>query len=605
MNFPEHEKSPPSAGGGNPTAAGARVGDAAGDHMGDCGGSAGNVSGDTVGGCMGDVANVRAGERVALAIQPVLAAHLRRIALLCQEAGGRALVVGGSVRDALLGLPVADLDVEVFGIEADTLEKLLEKHYTINAVGRSFGVFKLKGLELDISLPRRESKQGSGHRGFAVQGDPSMDLCEAAQRRDFTINTLYWDPLGGAATGGMTGGDGDRATGANEAIVGDQATGANASAAAATDSSKLRNDAANAANAQSNPENAAHAQGNTENAANAQSNTANTDGVWGVLLDPCCGLEDLQAGVLRHVSLAFAEDPLRVLRAMQFLARFKLSIAPETLALCRRIEPEGLPVERLFGEWSKLIVKGRKPSLGLAFLRDCNWLRYYPELEALVGCAQDPQWHPEGDVWTHTLYCMDAFASERTGDPWEDLVVGLAVLLHDIGKSLTTVAGEDGRIRSPRHDVEGVKSAECFLRRISRHQALLDEVLPLVACHMHPAQFFAAQAGDTAIRRLALRVRRIDRLVRVARADMGGRPPLPADFPAGDWLLQKAQALAVTDSAPAPILLGRHLIEQFALKPGVQMGKLLKAVYEAQLEGQVSDLDSALEFVRKKLGKQR
>lgn len=479
-------------------------------------------------------------------------------------------MVGGGVRDALLGLPPGELDVEVFGIPADTLETLLGKHYAINAVGRAFGVFKLKGLDLDIALPRRESKQGSGHRGFVVEGDPSMSLCEAAARRDFTLNTLYWDPLGGQTDSA----DDHQQTDADDY----QQT---------NDIDRQPTDAADHPLA--------------DPARNQQAESAN-DGeriaVSGTLLDPCGGLADLRAGILRPVSDAFAEDPLRVLRAMQFIARFELQAAPETLELCRRIEPEGLPAERLFGEWSKLIVKGVKPSLGLSFLRESGWVRYYPELEALIGCPQDPHWHPEGDVWTHTLHCMDAFAAARVGEPWEDLVVGLAVLLHDIGKPLTTVTGEDGRIRSPRHDTEGLQPAETFLRRISRHQALIDEVLPLIATHMHPAQFYANQAGASAIRRLALRVRRIDRLVRVARADMGGRPPLSADFPAGDWLLARAAELAVTDSAPAPILLGRHLIEYFALKPGPQMGEILKAAYEAQLEGEIADLPSALEFVK-------
>lgn len=451
---------------------------------------------------------------LALPLPAALHRELTAIAQLCRDAGGRALVVGGGVRDALLGLEPKDCDMEVFGIAAVQLEALLGQRYTLNVVGRSFGVFKLRGLELDVSLPRRESKQGSGHRGFAVEGDPTMTLEEAAARRDFTINTLYWDPL-------------------------------------------------------------------TQE-----------------VLDPCGGRADLAAGVLRHVSAAFSEDPLRVLRAMQFVARFELCVAPQTLALCRSIEPEGLPVERLFEEWSKLILKGVRPSLGLAFLRDCGWVRYYPELEAMIGCAQDKKWHPEGDVWTHTLHCMDAFAAARLGEPWEDLVVGLAVLLHDIGKPVTTYTDADGRIRSPRHDSEGVALAEAFLRRISRHQALLEEVLPLVACHMHPTQFYTTQAGQSAIRRLALRVKRIDRLVRVAEADMAGRPPLPADFPAGQWLLQSARALAVADSAPAPILQGRDLIAQLGMQPGKQMGEALRAAYEAQLEGEVTDTDSGIAFVQ-------
>ncbi|MDR2844503.1 MAG: polynucleotide adenylyltransferase, partial [Puniceicoccales bacterium] len=266
------------------------------------------------------------------------------------EAGGRPLLVGGCVRDALLGARPKDVDIEVYGLEPVALERALRRRFAIVSVGQSFGVFKLKEHAVDVSLPRRESKAGAGHRGFTVQGDPHMDIADAAARRDFTVNAIYWDPQTGA------------------------------------------------------------------------------------VLDPHGGRRDLAERVLRHTSAAFAEDPLRVLRAMQFAARFLLTPAPETVALCSQIEPEGLPPERIFEEWSKLILKGVKPSRGLAFLRDCGWVSYYPELVALVGCEQDPHWHPEGDVWNHTLHCLDAFAEKRTGDAWEDLVVGLAVLCHDLGK---------------------------------------------------------------------------------------------------------------------------------------------------------------------------
>lgn len=207
-------------------------------------------------------------------------------------AGGRAVIVGGAVRDALLGIVPKDMDVEVFGLPADKLEPLLKARHRIDQVGRSFGVFIVKGLDIDVALPRRERKSGQGHKAFAIEGDPEMTFAEAAARRDFTLNAISWDPLNGE------------------------------------------------------------------------------------LIDPAGGEQDLQNGLLRHVSHQFAEDPLRVLRAMQFLARFELRIAPETLELCRTIEAEDLPKERLFEEWSKLIRKGRQPSLGLNFLRDCGWLRY-------------------------------------------------------------------------------------------------------------------------------------------------------------------------------------------------------------------------------------
>ncbi len=430
-----------------------------------------------------------------------------------RKAGGRAVFVGGCVRDALLGLPSKDADMEIYGLPEQQLSSLLKQHFRVNAVGRAFGVYKLRGLDLDVSLPRRESKVGTGHGGFAVTGDPLMSPTEAASRRDFTLNALSYDPL-------------------------------------------------------------THE-----------------------LIDPFGGQRDLEKRILRHTSDKFSEDPLRVLRAMQFLARFDLEIAPETLTLCQRITPENLPAERLFEEWSKLIRKGKTPSRGLHFLKNSGWLQYYPELAALDGCHQDPKWHPEGDVWVHTLHCMDAFARQRIGDDYEDLVIGLAVLCHDLGKPATTYTDEDGRIRSPRHEVEGIVPAETFLRRLTRHQQLIEDVLILVETHMRPAMLHEAQASDTAVRRLARKVGRIDRLVRVAQADMGGRPPLSADFPAGDWLLERAETLAVKDAAPEPIVQGRHLIDA-GLKPGPHFKPLLDACYEAQLDGVFDELEAGLTFLQ-------
>ncbi|WP_309384043.1 CCA tRNA nucleotidyltransferase [Cerasicoccus frondis] len=429
------------------------------------------------------------------------------------NAGGRAVIVGGAVRDALLGAEPKDLDIEVFGLPANQLERLLAAKFRIDQVGRSFGVFIIKGLDIDVALPRRERKDGQGHKAFAIEGDPAMTFAEAAARRDFTLNAISWDPL------------------------------------------------------------------------------------TGELIDPANGQADLADGILRHVSHQFAEDPLRVLRAMQFLARFELRIAPETLELCRKIEAEDLPKERLFEEWSKLIRKGKKPSLGLYFLEDCGWLRYYPELVALTTCPQDPKWHPEGNAWVHTLHCLDAFAREKTGNDWEDLVVGLAVLLHDIGKPATTYTDDNGRIRSPAHDVEGVPIAENFLRRLTNHRELIEQILPLIETHMRPVDFFKNKASNAAVRRLAGKVGRIDRLLRVAAADMGGRPPLPADFPAGAWLRQKAEELAVRDQSPTPIIQGRHLI-QLGLKPGKQFKPILSACFEAQLDGEFEDVSAGIAFAR-------
>lgn len=443
---------------------------------------------------------------------PALRAACDTIVRTVAAAGGRALLVGGSVRDAGLGQPAKDLDFEVFGLEPERLRALLGESFRLDLVGRSFGVLKIRGLPIDVALPRRESKRGLGHKGFEVHSDPLMTFEDAALRRDFTINAMGYDPQ--------------------------------------TDE-------------------------------------------W---LDPHGGMRDLAAGVLRHTSVQFDEDPLRVLRAMQFAARFDFRVDNTTVARCRGIEPEGLSRERIFDEWRKLILLGVRISRGLHFWRACGWVRHTPELEALIGCEQDATWHPEGDVWVHTLHVMDAFAIERVNDEWEDLIVGLGCLCHDMGKPTTSFRDGD-RIRSPGHESAGEAPTRSFLGRLTDQEQIVNEVVPLVREHMNPYQFHQAGAGPPAIRRLARRVGRIDRLVRVCRADQRGRPPKAFDgFPAGQWLLEQAAALALADQAPQPIVLGRHLIDA-GRTPGPAFGPILEQCFEAQLDGVFDDLEGGLVYL--------
>lgn len=440
----------------------------------------------------------------------------REVAEIVKSEGGRALLVGGCVRDGLLGGHPKDIDIECFGIQPQKLRSALSRRFDLDLVGASFGVLKLCRLDVDVAIPRRETKLGLGHRAFEMEYDPSLSVRDASARRDFTVNAIYRDPL--------------------------------------------------------------------------------TDEV----VDPWNGRADLEKRVLRHVSGHFREDPLRVLRGMQFVARFDLEPAPETIDVCRDMTPEGLASERLFGEWSKLLLKGVKISKGLNFLRDVGWVRYYPELERLIGCAQDPQWHPEGDVWNHTMCCLDAFAANRTGDDAEDLLVGLAVLCHDFGKpSCTAYDPVKKRIRSLGHDECGVEPTLSFIRRLTNEERLVKEVPPLVRMHMRPFAMWKDKSSDGAIRRLAAKVVRIDRLIRVAAADDAGRPPYPSEPEPLLWLAEQARRLAVEDSAPKPIVMGRDLLA-LGMRPGPKIGKILAELYEAQLDGAFADLPSALSYLRAK-----
>ena len=195
-------------------------------------------------------------------------------------------------------------------------------------------------------------------------------------------------------------------------------------------------------------------------------------------------------------------------------------------------------------DWRKLLICTERPSVEFERLKDSGKFSSHPELSALVGCLQDPTWHPEGDAWAHTLLCLDSFASERLGDEREDYVVGLAVLCHDMGKPATTRPHE-GRIISRGHEEAGEVPARAFLSRIKVLPEIVEGVIPLVRCHRRPEQIYNAKYSNSAINRLARAVGgRLDRLVRVCRADKGGRGlagrPI---FPAGDWILEKHHQL--------------------------------------------------------------
>lgn len=445
-------------------------------------------------------------------VQFFVPAVVRRVASAFAEEGGRALIVGGLVRDALLGKANKDFDFEVYGLEVERVEKVLARLGRVNLAGRAFGVWKvtLEGVDFDVSLPRRESKVGAGHKGFVVTGDPFMSVREAARRRDLTINSMAWDPL------------------------------------------------------------------------------------TGELHDPFGGRADLERGILRATDpTKFGEDPLRVYRLAQFAARFGFSVDPVTLELARSLRDElpALAMERVGTEWRKLLVKGVCPGWGLQVLELAGVLEVmHPQLHALVGLEQDAEWHPEGDVFRHTCFTLDAAAEILRREGIEDrLSVLLAALLHDVGKAVTTRV-INGRIRSPGHAEAGVEIARSFLRPLGFGKAVERKVLVLVKEHL--AHLNATT--DRAIRRLALRLdpATIAELAVVIEADHSGRLPLPPTNPAAD-LVRRARELAVEAGRPKPLLMGRDLI-RLGFKPGPEMGRVLRAVFEAQVVGEVATKEQAL-----------
>lgn len=450
-----------------------------------------------------------------------------RLARAAADEGGKAHLVAGAVRDSLLGLPTKDWDLEIFGVEADRLDPILRnlKPRWIDTVGASFGVLKAKfdNLEIDISIPRIDSKVGQGHRGFEVTGDPWMSPKEAARRRDFTVNAIAMDPL-----------------------------------------------------------------------------TSET-------FDFFDGIGDVERKVLRAIDpVLFSDDPLRVLRAAQFAARFDFSVDPSTAALCREMcsKPEfaNLPSARIGKEWRKLLLKSPRPSVGLRVgLEIGAWQVLHPELAALVGVPQDPDLHPEGDAWTHNNMVVDAAADIVRREHLEGneaLLVMAGALCHDLGKPATTEF-IDGHWSARAHEQEGVAPTHSFLSRMDFGQPIKAKVARIVNDHL----FLAVQdekSRDPAVRRLSKRLdpATIRELVLVAEADHRGRA-IPWDgFPSGVALLAQAEGLAIREAPSQPILLGRHLIENLGWKPGTHFGLVLAAVEEAQDEGTVTTLQEALEMAR-------
>src|SRR3954454_2283926 len=435
------------------------------------------------------------------------------IAHAVRDAGGRAVIVGGWVRDRLMGRPCKDLDLEVYGLAPDRLKSLLASFGNGNNGGESLTGYKV--ADVHVALPRRESRAGRGHRAFEVTGDPALSFTDAARRRDFTINAIAWDPL------------------------------------------------------------------------------------LDEYIDPFDGRRDIAARILQAVDVrTFPEDSLRVLRAVQFAARFEFALDDATRTVCRQMALDDLPSERIWGEIEKLLLQAARPSIGFELGLDLGVIdRLFPEIRALVGCEQEPEWHPEGDVWIHTLMVIDQARTRIDDlDHPRQVVVMLGAVCHDLGKPPTT-AFSDGRIRSIDHEQAGVAPATALLDRLNIHSLdgydVRRQVLGIVAHHLKPGMFAKAQpaVSDGAFRRLAQKVD-LELLARVAKSDCEGRGG-GFDCSAMDIFLARARQLGVEHAAPEPLVKGRHLLA-LGVMPGPAIGEVLRQVYERQLDGTVANFDEAL-----------
>jgi tRNA nucleotidyltransferase (CCA-adding enzyme) len=339
------------------------------------------------------------------------------------------------------------------------------------------------------------------------------------------------------------------------------------------------------------------------------------------ILDYFGGMDDINAGILRHIGPAFSEDPLRVLRGFQFASRFIMDVDPETAILCQGLfsEYDTLPLSRIWNEWLKWALKARQPSKGLKFLVETGWIEAYPEIKDLIGCPQDPTWHPEGDVFIHTGFVTDAAAEianrekiwgdylekhkpphERQG--YDRALLLLSSLCHDYGKPIDTVWTPDRhetpgteRWRSPGHGATGVPLANDFLARIGCPISIIERAGPLIKHHLD----YINGAARKTVRKLSANIvpANIQQLLWLIEADHSGRPPLPKKLPEmAQKIALVAEELAIQDGKPKKILTGRLLISEGIMEGGPPMGPVIAAAYEAQLEGDFDSEEGALRW---------
>ena len=450
--------------------------------------------------------------------------------------GGTALLVGGAVRDILLNRDPKDIDIELYGLKIDEIQKILKKFGNVSLVGKSFGVLRLNGLDVDWSVPRRDSKG----RKPKVELDPAMSYEDAFRRRDLTINAMGID---------------------------------------------LKT---------------------------------------GKLIDPFGGLQDLKDKILcAPDKKLFSEDPLRFFRVMQFVGRFEMLPDEELNKLCKKMDLSKISRERIEAEFTKLFLKSCRPSLGIEWLQKIGRLKeILPEVVALQGIKQDKKWHPEGDVYQHTLQTVDAMAAIKNASSFfavcpegghsaeskdkKRLILMWAALCHDLGKPFTSKEWEPGRVSAHGHEDAGIKPAKQLLKRFVRDKELIDGVTKLVKYHMQPGQFVKNGAKPPAYKRLALKLAPItlEELTMLACADKlarNGRSMNPLGIKNCSFdheeakkvcsnefkFLENARKLDVLHEVEEPVLLGRDL--KGIVDPGPKMGRLLKKAYEIQIEKGIKD----------------
>ena len=393
-------------------------------------------------------------------------------ALEIARRAGNPLIVGGAVRDAALGAVPKDIDIEVHGTDIERLaQRYRDEGYRVDEVGKQFGVLKVskKGVvtDLDVAVPRRENKISAGHRGFEVSHDRDMTVTDAAERRDYTINAILYDPK------------------------------------------------------------------------------------HQVIVDPFNGSADLKAGVLRHVSDKFAEDPLRVLRGVQMAGRFGMELHPDTAAVCRDLRPafDELATERVQEEWSKLYTKSTRPELAIKALQDAGWDNTLPGLRTALAdpdVVSSLNQLSEVDVADRTVLGAALLSRTMTG-------ADRAVFLHNtvIGKDTQHVAAD--LVTADPEKLDSSYSRKVHAYVLAKRGFTFERYLT-----------YAEMVGD-------------EKAIQVARA---------------------AVAEGISAGPEQPMIQGRDVIAATGgRKPGPWVGELVDEARDRQYRGEFTDRDAALAWV--------
>nr|WP_276939083.1 HD domain-containing protein [Helcococcus sueciensis] len=416
--------------------------------------------------------------------------------------GGRAYFVGGYVRDEYrlkfgqTNNIDNDIDIEIHGIEKNDLEKILNEFGDVLEIGKSFGIYTIRKYNLDIALPRIETKSGEKHTDFDIEVDPFIGTYKSSERRDFTINSIMKDIL------------------------------------------------------------------------------------TGEYIDHFNGIEDIENGILRFVNgEKFQEDPLRVLRACQFAARFGYKIDKETIELCKNIDIRNLSKERVYEEVNKGLFSSN-PSIFFKYMDKMNHLNYwFKELFHLQEIDQSQKFHAEGNVYNHTLMVLDEGSKllDRVNYKKEFMY---ALLCHDFGK-YTATSIENGKIHSYKHEEEGIPLAKTFLRRLTDEKFIVKYVINMTLLHMKPNMYARDKSKIKSTNRVFFDSIDPNDLILLSIADDRGRISLVEKENSEDFLYDRLEIF--NEYMSRDYVEGKDLIEN-----GIKSGPIFRKLLELRDKHRIS-----------------